>query len=147
MNNIRPFASEYIEITIPLSDDGIALLEERNPEALHDYHSALDSTNAESVSCEVKVAFDMANKQTLFFVNVVEQFNDVTVPSTETGTWIELDKETAEYFQKEAISKVMNCSGTKCRCDRTEAPIDYNPNDFTNRIISEETIRVYFKNK
>ena len=115
MNNIRPFASEYIEITIPLSDEGIALLEERNPEALHDYHSALDSTNAESVSCEVKVAFDMANKQTLFFVNVVEQYDDVIVPSTDIGTWIELDKETAEYFQKEAISKVMNCSGTKCR--------------------------------
>lgn len=105
MNN-KPFSSEYIEITLPLSDAGIALLEERNPRALNEYHDSQNNKNVTGVFCELKVAFDTVNNTALFMLNTIAFYDeDSSVDTTET--YIYLDSETAEYFKAEALEKLM----------------------------------------
>lgn len=123
MNNIRPFASEYIEITIPLSDEGIALLEERNPEALHDYYFGAENANAVCVECEMKVIFAIEINETFFMLNVNTYYDDEDALMDGSGIYLDLDCETAEYFKAEALTKLMCSTGVmaKCRCNSTIA--------------------------
>ena len=71
MNNNKLFDIHYIEITLPLSDEGIALLEERNPDALNEYRNSMNNKNVTDVFCELKVAFDTVNNTVLFMLNKV----------------------------------------------------------------------------
>lgn len=122
-NKIRPFDSEYIEITMPLSDEGIAFLEERNPEALHDYYSSAENANAVGVECEMKVIFAIEINEAFFMLNVNTYYDDEDALRDGSGTYLELDGETAEYFKAEALTKLMCSTGVmaKCRCNSTIA--------------------------
>lgn len=106
MNN-KLFDSHYIEITLPLSDEGIALLEERNPRALDEYHDSQNNKNVTDVFCELKAFFDTVNNTVLFMLNTIAFFDDEDYPIDTTETSVHLDSETADYFKEEALAKLM----------------------------------------
>lgn len=107
MNNNKPFDSHYIEITLPLSDAGIALLEERKPDALNEYRNFMNNKNVTGVFCELTVAFDTVNSTVLFMLNTIAFYDDEDYPIDTTETYIYLDSETADYFKAEALAKLM----------------------------------------
>lgn len=120
MNNImNHLGSVYFEITMPLSDEGIAVLEERNPEALHDYYSSAENANAVGVECEMKVIFAIDINETFFMLNVNTYYDDEDALRDGSAIYLDLDGETAEYFKAEALTKLMCSTGVmaKCRCN------------------------------
>lgn len=117
--NINPFVSEYLKITIPVTDEGIALLKERNPEALQCYYEQLENQSAVCVVCDMDIAFNIAMNETYFMFNVTTYYSDEDAPMDGTGEYLDLDNETAEFFKAKAIETIKQNIHLmkKCRCD------------------------------
>lgn len=103
MNNFKPFADTYTEVTIPLDEKVITAFEESEQYAylLEDFYRANANPAYDSVYCTLTVAFDFKSMETFFSLNTVCKCDDGI--ACDGNVNIDFDPVTAEYFKNEAL--------------------------------------------
>lgn len=122
-DNKEIFCKSYIEVTIPVGIDGDALLRERYPETLKNLDYCLDNEAVETCGMDMKIAFDLDNKKTHFYI-ITECFYKEKSGWGYGDTWIEtdlagdfkFDKETADYFKRKAIRHLLDSVDEMSAC-------------------------------
>ena len=102
MNNFKPFAETYTEVTIPLDEKVITAFEQSEYSyLLEDFYSANANPAYNSVYCTLTVAFDFKSMETFFSLNTV--CNCDCGIACDGNVNIDFDPATAEYFKNEAL--------------------------------------------
>lgn len=115
MNNFKPFASTYTEVTLPISNETLeAIANSEYSYALDDYHIEKNNPAYANVFCELTVSFDLVRSETYFELKTVCICNDGATDSS--GTYVEFDPKTAEYFRAEAMRTILQNFNSMARC-------------------------------
>ncbi len=115
------FDKEYIEVLLPVSDEGFEILEAKCPDALKQIHWCLDNEKVKTAWIDLKIAFDFENKETYFYIITNCYYKE----EGDTDTWIDsdlcgsftFDSETAEYFKNKAIWELINSFEAMANCE------------------------------
>lgn len=114
------FGKEYIEVLLPIGDEGFEILEAKCPDVLKPINKCLDDEDTETAWVELKVAFDFENKKTHFYFitncHYDNDYPDTEIESDIYGDFI-FDSETAEYFKNKAIKKLLNSLEAMTNCE------------------------------
>ena len=115
MNNFKPFAESYTEVTIPLDEKVITAFEQSEYSyLLEDFYSANANTAYDSVYCTLTVSFDFKSMETFFSFNTVCKCDDGI--ACDGNVNIDFDPATAEYFKNEALKYLVGNFGAMRAC-------------------------------
>lgn len=115
MNNFKPFAETYVEVTIPLDEKVITAFEQSEYSyLLEDFYSANANSAYDSVYCTLTVAFDFKSMETFFSRNTVCKCDDGI--ACDGNVNIDFDPATAEYFKNEALKYLVGNFGAMRAC-------------------------------
>ncbi len=114
------FDKEYIEVLLPVSDEGFEILEAKCPDALKQIHWCLDNEKVKTAWIDLKIAFDFENKETHFYIIINchydNDYPDEWIDSDIYGNFT-FDTETAEYFKNKAIRELINSFEAMANCE------------------------------
>ena len=112
--NINPFVNSYLEVTLPISSEMLEAIETSEYSyALDDYHLEKNNTAYANVFCELTIYFDFIRNETYFELKTVCRTYGTTDSS---GTYVELDPKTAEYFRAEAMRTILQNFNSMAQC-------------------------------
>lgn len=115
MNNFKPFAETYTEVTIPLDEKVITAFEQSEYSyLLEDFYSANANSAYDSVYCTLTVSFDFKSMETFFSLNTVCKCDDGI--ACDGNVNIDFDPATAEYFKNEALKYLVGNFGAMRAC-------------------------------
>lgn len=115
MNNFKPFAESYTEVTIPLDEKVITAFEQSEYSyLLEDFYSANANSAYDSVYCTLTVSFDFKSMETFFSLNTVCKCDDGV--TCDGNVNIDFDPATAEYFKNEALKSLIGNFGAMRAC-------------------------------
>lgn len=103
MNNFKPFANSYAEVTLPLDEKMITAFEQSEQYAylLEDFYRENSNPAYSSVGVTMTVAFDFSSMETFFSLNTICKGDEGIDSEGEYN--ITFDDVTAEYFKQEAL--------------------------------------------
>lgn len=115
MNNFKPFAETYVEVTIPFNEKTTTAFEQSEYSyLLEDFYSANANTAYDSVYCTLTVSFDFKSMETFFSLNTVCKCDDGI--ACDGNVNIDFDPATAEYFKNEALKYLVGNFGAMRAC-------------------------------
>ena len=116
MNNFKPFADTYTEVTIPLDSKMITAFEQSEQYAylLEPLYRAIENPAYSSVGLTLTVAFDFKSMETFFSINTICRSDEGIDNEGEYN--IELDPVTAKYFKTEALKHLASNFGAMRAC-------------------------------
>ena len=116
--NIKTFEKSYLEVTLPISSEMLEAIENSEYSyALDDYHLEKNNSAYANVFCELTVSFDLIRNETYFELKTVCNYKDCTYGTTDSsGTFVELDPKTAEYFRAEAMRTILQNFNSMAQC-------------------------------
>lgn len=116
MNNFKPFAESYMEVTIPLDEKAVEAFEQSGEYSyiLEDFYLANTNPAYDSVCLTMTVSFDFKNMETFFSINTVCRSDDGI--SCDGNVNIDFDPVTAEYFKNEALKYLVGNFGAMKAC-------------------------------
>lgn len=115
MNNFKPFAETYVEVTIPFDEKIITAFEQSEYSyLLEDFYSAKANSAYDSVYCTLTVSFDFKSMETFFSLNTVCKCDDGI--ACDGNVNIDFDPATAEYFKNEALKYLVGNFGAMRAC-------------------------------
>ena len=116
MNNFKPFAETYTEVTIPLDSKMITAFEHSEQYAylLEPLYRANANSSYSSISLTMTVFFDFQSMETFFSLNTICR-NDEGIDS-EGEYNITFDDTTATYFKREALKHLAENFGAMMAC-------------------------------
>ena len=103
MNNFKPFAETYTEVTIPLDEKMITAFEQSEQYAylLEPLYRANENPAYSSVYITLTVSFDFKNMETFFSIETICRSDEGIDSEGEYN--ITFDDVTATYFKNEAL--------------------------------------------
>lgn len=116
MNNFRPFAESYVEITLPLDEKIITAFEQSEQYAylLEPLYNASENPAYSSVGVTLTVSFDLKSAETFFSLNTICRSDEGIDNEGEYN--ITFDDVTAEYFKTEALKHLASNFGAMRAC-------------------------------
>ncbi len=113
------FDKEYIEVLLPVNDEGFKLLEAKCPDALYQIHKCLDDESVKTAWIDLKVSFDFQLMETHFYI-----ITNCIYADGKAETWVEnditgdfeFDGNTAEYIKNKAIKEFLNSMEVMACC-------------------------------
>lgn len=117
MNNFRPFAESYVEITLPLDEKIITAFEQSEQYAylLEPLYRASENPAYSSVGLTLTVSFDFKSMETFFSIETICQSDEGI--DTEGEYNITFDDVTATYFKQEALKHLAGSFGAMRACN------------------------------
>lgn len=117
MNNFKPFAETYTEVTIPLDERTITAFEQSEQYAylLEPLYRANENPAYSSVGVTLTVSFDFKSMETFFSIETI-CWSDEGI-DTEGEYNITFDDVTAEYFKQEALKHLISNFGAMRACN------------------------------
>ena len=116
MNNFKPFADTYTEVTIPLDERTIAAFEQSEQYAylLEPLYRATENPAYSSVGVTMTVSFDFKSMETFFSLNTICRSDEGIDSEGEYN--ITFDDVTATYFKQEALKHLAKNFGAMRAC-------------------------------
>lgn len=116
MNNFRPFAKTYTEVTIPLDSKMITAFEQSEyAYLLEPLYRANENPAYSSVFLTLTVSFDFKSMETFFSLNTICRSDEGIDSEGEYN--IIFDDVTAEYFKNEALKHLISNLGNMRACN------------------------------
>lgn len=115
MNNFKPFADTYTEVTIPLDERTITAFDQSEyAYLLKPFYRANENPAYSSVGVTLTVSFDFKSMETFFSLNTICQSDEGIDSEGEYN--ITFDDVTAEYFKSEALKHITRNFGAMKAC-------------------------------
>lgn len=114
--NTTPFTSKNIEVRFPLKNEVVIAFAQSEEYSFltDDLYNAYENEACTHAHCDLILSFDMSEDNVSFVLETVCSYSNGDIDST--GTPVDFDPVTAEYFRTEAMKQILKDFNDMAKC-------------------------------